>query len=135
MRNDIIKDLLDYYRVDRSTLSPQDGEVYAIKIGGSDEVALFQDKDDWLHLVINLGVSTLAPDKLYRDIAYFNDINVKQPLLVLGVNRNDEQVTLHSRFPVQQLNKVRLVEYFENFVDTSARLKGHFNLQSGVSNG
>ncbi|MEH2920088.1 CesT family type III secretion system chaperone [Samsonia erythrinae] len=130
MRNDIIKNLLDYYRVDQSTLTHGRGEMYAMKINEGDEVVLFQDNDNWLHLMVELGVSTLAPENLYKDIAYFNDINVKQPLLVLGVNKNDEQVILHSRFPAQQLDKVRLVEHFERFVDKSRLLKAHFSCQS-----
>lgn len=119
MINEILKEI----GVDTSDVEPLQGEVYALKTNDENEVNLYLDEKNWLHAMSEFTCCVDENMILYKQIAWFNDFNVSHPQLVMGVNRDNESVVLHSRFYCGDTNRVKVIEFYETFISRLSEIK------------
>ncbi|MCW1972987.1 hypothetical protein C7420_102507 [Pantoea ananatis] len=123
----MIDEILRELGVDVNTIEPCQGEVYALTMNDGNEINLHIDDKNWLHAMSEFSCSVDEKGIMYKQLAWFNDFNVSHPQLIMGVNRDNEKIVLHSRFHCENTNRVKVIEFFEVFTLKLNEIKNFFN--------
>lgn len=122
MINEILKEL----GIDVNSIDSSHGDVYELTMNDDSQINLYIDEENWLHVMSEFICGLDEEGNMYKQIAWFNDFNVSHPQVVMGVNKDNEKIVLHSRFHCENRNRINAIEFFESFTMKLNEIKNIF---------